>query len=86
MPKRMSNHSERSGPSFLSGLKDSMNALASDLGLSKPRQASTNPFGDALSEASERKGGIIDELTKHAVSLSPVVKRRSFPALENVPE
>lgn len=86
MPKRMSNHSERSGPSFLSGLKDSMNALASDLGLSKPRQASTNPFGDALSEASERKGGIIDELTKHAVPLSPVVKRRSFPALENVPE
>jgi len=86
MPKRMSNHSERSGPSFLSGLKDSMNALASDLGLSKPRQASTNPFGDALSEASERKGGIIDELTKYAVSLSPVVKRRSFPALENVPE
>lgn len=86
MPKRMSNHSERSGPSFLSGLRDSMNALASDLGLSKSQQASSNPFGDALSEASERKGGIIDELTKHAAALSPVVKRRAFPALENVPE
>ena len=33
-----------------------------------------------------RKGGIIDELTRHAVALSPVIKRRTFPELENVPE
>lgn len=40
----------------------------------------------ALQETSERKGGIIDELTRHAVALSPVIKRRTFPELENVPE
>ena len=63
-----------------------MNALAADLGLSKPKKHDTNPFGDALREISERKGGIIDELTRHAVALSPVIKRRTFPELENVPE
>ena len=58
-----------------------MNALAADLGLSKPKKHDTNPFGDALRETSERKGGIIDELTRHAVALSPVIKRRHLPRI-----
>lgn len=87
MPKRMSNHKNKpSHSSLLDGLKDSMNALAADLGLTKPKKAETNPFGDALRETSERKGGVIDELIRHAVPISPVVKRHTFPALENVPE
>lgn len=86
MPKRTSNHRKQNRTSLLGGLKDSMNALAADLGLVKAKAAGTNPFGEALQEASERRGGVIDELTKHAVFLSPVVKRRTFPDLENVPE
>lgn len=86
MPKRTSDHGKHNRTPLLGGLKDSMNALAADLGLSKPKKHDTNPFGDALREISERKGGIIDELTRHAVALSPVIKRRTFPELENVPE
>ena len=86
MPKRTSDHGKHNRTPLLGGLKDSMNALAADLGLSKPKKHDTNPFGDALQETSERKGGIIDELTRHAVALSPVIKRRTFPELENVPE
>ena len=86
MPKRTSDHGKHNRTPLLGGLKDSMNALAADLGLSKPKKHDTNPFGDALRETSERKGGIIDELTRHAVALSPVIKRRTFPELENVPE
>ncbi|KFI93070.1 putative tetratricopeptide repeat-containing domain protein [Bifidobacterium saguini DSM 23967] len=86
MPNRMSNHRNKPHTSLLGGLKDSMNALAADLGLTKPKKAETNPFGDALRETSERKGGVIDELIRHAVPISPVVKRHTFPALENVPE
>ena len=86
MPKRTSDHGKHNRAPLLGGLKDSMNALAADLGLSKPKKHDTNPFGDALQETSERKGGIIDELTRHAVALSPVIKRRTFPELENVPE
>ena len=85
MPKRTSDHGKHNRTPLLGGLKDSMNALAADLGLSKPKKHDTNPFGDALREISERKGGIIDELTRHAVALSPVIKRRTFPELENVP-
>ncbi|MBW3089350.1 tetratricopeptide repeat protein [Bifidobacterium sp. 82T25] len=88
MPKPPSNprrHDHRR-ISLLGGLKDSMNALAADLGLARPSVTNANPFGDALQEASERKGGVIDELTRHAVPLSPVTKRRTFPDLENVPE
>ncbi|MBT1174926.1 tetratricopeptide repeat protein [Bifidobacterium sp. LC6] len=73
-------------PSLLGEFRDSVNALAADLGLIKPKKADSNPFGDALREPSERSGGIIDELTRHAVTLSPVAKRHTFPALENVPE
>ena len=86
MPKRTSDHGKHNRTPLLGGLKDSMNALAANLGLSKPKKHDTNPFGDALREISERKGGIIDELTRHAVALSPVIKRRTFPELENVPE
>ena len=50
-------------------------------GLSKPKKHDTNPFGDALRETSERKGGIIDELTRHAVALSPVIKRPHLPRI-----
>ena len=82
MPKRTSDHGKHNRTPLLGGLKDSMNALAADLGLSKPKKHDTNPFGDALRETSERKGGIIDELTRHAVALSPVIKRRTFPELE----
>ena len=63
MPKRTSDHGKHNRTPLLGGLKDSMNALAADLGLSKPKKHDTNPFGDALQETSERKGGIIDELT-----------------------
>lgn len=86
MPKRTSNHRKRSRTSLLGELKDSMNALAVDLGLVKPAPATADPFGDTLREASERRGGVIDELTRHAVALGPMVKRRAFPALENVPD
>ncbi|KAB7788672.1 tetratricopeptide repeat protein [Bifidobacterium cebidarum] len=86
MPNRMSFPKKQPHTSLLGGLKDSMNALASDLGFVKPRKAETNPFGDALRENSERKGGVIDELIRRAVPISPVVKRHTFPALENVPE
>ena len=82
MPKRTSDHGKHNRTPLLGGLKDSMNALAADLGLSKPKKHDTNPFGDALREISERKGGIIDELTRHAVALSPVIKRRTFPELD----
>ena len=86
MPKRTSNHRKRSRTSLLGELKDSMNALAVDLGLVKPAPATADPFGDTLREASERRGGVIDELTRHAVALGPMVKRRAFPALETVPD
>ncbi|TPF93407.1 hypothetical protein BW14_05165 [Bifidobacterium sp. UTBIF-68] len=86
MPNRMSNHRNQSRKSLLGEIMDSMNAFAADLGLAKPKKAGTNPFGDALRENSEREGSVIDELIRHAVTISPVVKRHTFPALENVPE
>jgi tetratricopeptide (TPR) repeat protein len=63
-----------------------MGAIAADLGLAKPKKVETNPFEDTLRGNGQHQGGIIDELTKHAVTLSPLVKRRVFPELENVPE
>lgn len=52
MPKRTSDHGKHNRTPLLGGLKDSMNALAADLGLSKPKKHDTNPFGDALREIS----------------------------------
>ena len=39
MPKRTSDHGKHNRAPLLGGLKDSMNALAADLGLSKPEEA-----------------------------------------------
>ena len=87
MPKPTPNHERPSLSSLLSGAKASMGALAVDLGLTAPgKPAHANPFGEALEEASARSGGIIDELTRHAIALSPLTKRRVFTKLENVPE
>lgn len=47
---------------------------------------STNPFGNALREASERPDGVLAALTEQSLTLGPLVKRRQFPELENVPE
>ena len=81
MPKRTSNHWNMGR-----ALRDSMNAIAVDLGLAKPKPSTGDPFGETLKETSERRGGVIDELTKHAIKLGPLVKRRDFPELGNVPE
>nr|WP_165775822.1 tetratricopeptide repeat protein [Bifidobacterium scaligerum] len=85
MPKRESNHFHHRSAAFLNGLRSSMNALAVDLGLTKPRSAS-NPFGDALRNVGKHQGGVVDELTKNAVALSPLVKRRVFTQFDNVPD
>ncbi|QOL33116.1 tetratricopeptide repeat protein [Bifidobacterium eulemuris] len=62
-----------------------MGALAGSLtGSSEP--PSTNPFGDALREASESSDGLIAQLTKRSIALNPMVKRRLFPELQNVPD
>ena len=55
MPKRTSDHGKHNRTPLLGGLKDSMNALAADLGLSKPKKHDTNPFGDALREIIEKE-------------------------------
>lgn len=87
MPKRMSNHERASLSALVSGIKASASAFAADMGWKgRAKTAHTNPFGEALGEISERSGGIIGELARHAITLSPLTKRRAFPKLDNVPE
>ena len=72
-------------PHGLRDLLDSVGALAGSL-VSPGGKPSTNPFGDALKESSESPDGIIAQLTKRAITLTPMVKRRMFPDLQDVPD
>ncbi|OZG62334.1 tetratricopeptide repeat protein [Bifidobacterium lemurum] len=85
MPQRTPNTHEREEGRGIRDLLHSVGALAGSLtGPSEPPSA--NPFGDALRESSESPDGLIAQLTKHAITLNPMVKRRLFPDLQNVPE
>ena len=77
-------HGSQPKPSMFAKLKESIrhSVFGQSDGSGHGSSAPANPFGRALSNPDN----VVDELSRHAIKLTPIVKRRVYEGLSGVPE
>ena len=77
-------HGSQPKPSMFAKLKESIrhSVFGQSDGNGHGSSAPANPFGRALSNPDN----VVDELSRHAIKLTPIVKRRVYEGLSGVPE